>query len=359
VHGDTREVRQGEELDRAALAAYLRWHLADGDIPGLRLDADMDVSQFPGGHSNLTYLVRFGGAEMVVRRPPLGPVPPRAHDMAREYRWLAALHPLYPLAPRPYLLCEDLSVLGCVFYVMERRRGLVVRTDEPLPLAGHEDLRRRLSEAMVDTLVDLHSIDVTRGAVADLGKPVGFLDRQVRGWTERWERSRLEPIPSLDAAALWLAAHQPADVIEPAVVHGDFKLDNVLLNPLDPAHIVAVFDWEMAALGDPLVDLGILLAYWTATENAGAADALTTVTARPGYMSREEIIARYAERSGRDLSRIAYYEAFALFKIAVVIQQIYYRYRQGQTGDPRFASLGARVEALAVRANQVASAALP
>jgi aminoglycoside phosphotransferase (APT) family kinase protein len=359
VHGDTREVRRGEELDHTALAAYLRWHLADGDIPGLRLDADMAVSQFPGGHSNLTYLVRFGGAELVVRRPPLGPVPPRAHDMAREYRWLAALHPVFPLAPRPYLLCEDLSVLGCVFYVMERRRGLVVRTDEPMPLAGHEEMRRRLSEAMIDTLVDLHTVQVTRGPVADLGKPIGFLDRQVRGWTERWERSKLDPVPAMDAAALWLAAHQPADAVEPAVVHGDFKLDNVLLHPLDPAHIVAVFDWEMAALGDPLVDLGILLAYWTATEISSAPDALTTVTGRPGYMTRDEIVGRYAERSGRDLSRIAYYEAFAFFKIAVVIQQIYFRYKQGQTDDPRFVLLGGRVEALATRANQIASAALP
>ena len=192
MHGDTREVRRGEELDWPALAAYLRWHLSDRDIPGLRLSDDMVVSQFPGGHSNLTYLLRFGGAELVLRRPPLGPVPPRAHDMAREHRWLAALHPVFPLAPRPYLLCEDVSIIGCVFYVMERRRGIVVRSEEPMPLAGHPDLRRRLSESVVDALVDLHDLDVTSEPLASLGKPIGFVDRQVRGWTERWERSKLD-----------------------------------------------------------------------------------------------------------------------------------------------------------------------
>jgi aminoglycoside phosphotransferase (APT) family kinase protein len=354
VHGDTREVRRGEELDAGALAAYLRWHLSDSDIAGLRLDADMQVSQFPGGHSNLTYLIRFGGAELVLRRPPLGPLPPRAHDMAREYRWLAALHPVFPLAPRPYLLCEDEAVLGCVFYVMERRRGLVVRNEESMPLAGHPPLRRRVSEAVVDTLAELHRVDVTAPPLAALGKPIGFLDRQVRGWTERWERSKIEPLAVMDSMALWLAAHQPPDALDAAIVHGDFKLDNLLLDPLDPSHVLAVLDWEMAALGDPLVDLGILLAYWTPLESSGPEDALTMVTGRDGYLTRDELIDRYAAASGRDLTDVAFYEAFALFKIAVVVQQIYVRFRNGQTADPRFASLGNRVRELATRAEQVA-----
>lgn len=351
MHGDTREVRQGEELDWSALAAYLRWHLADNDIPGLRLADDMQVSQFPGGHSNLTYLIRLGGAELVLRRPPVGPLPPRAHDMAREYRWLTALHPVFPLAPRPYLLCEDPSVLGCVFYVMERRRGVVVRDEEPIPLAGHPDMRQRLSESLVDTLAELHRVDVSQGPLAELGKPIGFLDRQVRGWTERWERSRIDPLPAMDAVALWLSAHQPPDALDPAIVHGDFKLDNVLLNPLDPANVVAVLDWEMAALGDPLIDLGIMLAYWTPMDIPGQRDALTTVTGHPGYLSRDALIERYATQSGRDVSGVDFYEAFAVFKIAVIIQQIFYRYRQGQTDDARFATLGDRVRALAQRAH--------
>ncbi len=268
--GDTREVRPTEQLDWSALAAYLRWHLPAHKIAGLDLERDIEVSQFPGGHSNLTYLVRFGGAELVVRRPPLGPVPPKAHDMAREFKWLAAIHPVFPLAPRPYLLCEDHQVIGSVFYVMERRRGVVVRRDEPLGLANRTDARRRLSEALIDTLADLHAIDVTTGPLAGLGKPAGFVERQVRGWSrtmgsvEDWTR-----YPKMDALAAWLLAHLPPDPAEPTIVHGDFKLDNVLLDSLDVGRLVAVFDWEMSALGDPLVDLGIMLAYWTPTAPEG------------------------------------------------------------------------------------------
>jgi aminoglycoside phosphotransferase (APT) family kinase protein len=347
VFGDTREVRAGEALDWRALETYLRLYLPIQQIKGLDLSRDMEVSQFPGGHSNLTYLVRFGGAELVIRRPPLGPVPPKAHDMAREYRWLAALNHVFPLAPRVYLLCEDLAVIGSVFYVMERRRGLVVRAEEPMPLRDHPEARRRVSEALVDTLADLHSLDVTGGPLAALGKPAGFVDRQVRGWSERWNRSKLDELPEMDALAEWLIGRIPPDADPPAVVHGDFKLDNVLLDPLDLGNLVAVFDWEMSALGDPLVDLGILLAYWEPTAPPAQRDALTTVTHRPGYYTRHEILDRYAARSGRDVSNIVFYETFALFKIAVVIQQIYYRYTRGQTHDERFANFGERVAYLA------------
>jgi aminoglycoside phosphotransferase (APT) family kinase protein len=350
MHGETRDIRPAEQLDWAALAAYLRWHLPDHHLKGLDLSADMEVSQFPGGHSNLTYLVRLGGAEIVIRRPPLGPVPPRAHDMAREFRWLAALHPVFPLAPRPYLLCEDSSVIGSVFYAMERRRGIVVRHDEPLGLADHPEQRRRVSEAVVDTLADLHAVNVVAPPLADLGQPRGFVGRQVRGWTDRWEHAKIADISDMDALARWLADHLPPEPARPAIVHGDFKLDNVLLDPLDCAHVVAVFDWEMSALGDPLVDLGILLAYWTPSIATGQRDALSTVTDRPGYFSREDILDRYAKRSGRDLANIQFYEVFARFKIAVVIQQIFARYERGQTDDPRFASFGARVSGLARQA---------
>jgi aminoglycoside phosphotransferase (APT) family kinase protein len=287
---------------------------------------------------------------MVVRRPPLGPVPPKAHDMAREFRWLAALHPLFPLAPRPYLLCEDLSVIGSVFYAMERRSGIVVRHDEPLGLADHPGTRRRVSAAVVDTLADLHAVNVDAPPLADLGQPRGFVGRQVRGWTDRWQHARVADIPDMDALARWLAGRLPAEPTEPAIVHGDFKLDNVLLDPLDCGHVVAVFDWEMSALGDPLVDLGILLAYWTLPVTPGQPDALTTVTGRPGYFGRDDILQRYAARSGRDVGNIRFYEIFARFKIAVVIQQIFARYERGQTDDPRFAFFGDRVADLARQA---------
>jgi aminoglycoside phosphotransferase (APT) family kinase protein len=350
VLGDTREVRTGETLDWKALETYLRLHLPVQQIKGLDLSREMEVSQFPGGHSNLTYLVRFGGAELVLRRPPLGPVPPKAHDMAREYRWLAALNPVFPLAPRPYLLCDDAAVIGSVFYVMERRRGVVVRAEEPMPLRDHPEARRRVSEALVDTLADLHRLDVTTDPLAALGKPAGFVDRQVRGWSERWKRSKLDDLPEMDALAEWLIARIPPDADPPAVVHGDFKLDNVLLDPLDLGNLVAVFDWEMSALGDPLVDLGLLLTYWAPTAPPSQREPLPTVTDRPGYFTRQEIMDRYAARSGRDVSNIRFYETFALFKLAAVIQQIFYRYKRGQTSDERFANFGDRVEYLARQA---------
>jgi aminoglycoside phosphotransferase (APT) family kinase protein len=348
---DTRDVR--EPLDWPRLEAYLREHLAGAALAGLDLSSPMAIEQFPGGHSNLTYLVRFGGCELVLRRPPFGPIPPTAHDMAREHRWLDALNPLFPLAPRPYHFCGDADVIGAVFYLMERRRGIVVRSEEPEAIADRPEMRRRVSAALVDALVDLHAIDVTRSVLSALGKPAGFVERQVRGWTGRWQQSKTGEIPEMDALAGWLLQRMPADPERPGVVHGDFKLDNVMLDAADLARLVAVFDWEMCALGDPLVDVGILLAYWTRSEPPEHRDALTSITDRPGWFTREEIVERYAARSGRDLSNIHFYETFALFKIAVVIQQIYSRYARGQTDDPRFAHFDVRVAHLARQAAEL------
>jgi aminoglycoside phosphotransferase (APT) family kinase protein len=353
---DANAVRPGEQLDWERLVAWLRERLPACGVPELDVTRAPEVAQFPGGHSNLTYLVRFGGADIVVRRPPVGPVPPTAHDMAREYRWLSAMHRVFPLAPRPYLLCEDLDVIGSVFYAMERRRGMVVRADEP-PVLATSPARRRLSAAMIETLADLHAIDVGAQGLGTLGKPAGFVERQVRGWAERWNRSKTTPLPEMDALAAWLRDHLPVDPARPSVVHGDFKLDNVMLDPENVGRIVAVFDWEMSALGDPLVDVGILLTYWSPTAPPEQRDALTTVTDRPGYFTRQEIIDRYAARSGRDLSGIRFYEIFAVFKIAVVIQQIYHRYAQGQTTDRRFATFDARVAYLARHAAALATLA--
>jgi aminoglycoside phosphotransferase (APT) family kinase protein len=345
---DVRPVRATEQLDWPRLAGYLHEHLRD------RVDVDtsleMDVGQFPGGHSNLTYLLRFGEQELVLRRPPFGPVPPTAHDMAREYRWLTALHPVFPPAPEAFLFCDDPDVVGAPFYIMERRRGLVVRHEEPPALAGCPDARRRVSESLVDALADLHAVDIVREGLLGLGKPSGFVDRQVRGWTDRWHRSRIADVPDMTVLAAWLRDRMPGDPVRPAVVHGDFKLDNVMLGEHDIGRIVAVLDWEMAALGDPLVDVGILLAYWTSTAPAGQRDALTTVADEPGWLTRDEIVERYARRSGRDLSGIRFYEIFALFKVAVVIQQIFYRYTRGQTDDSRFAHFDVRVAHLARQA---------
>jgi aminoglycoside phosphotransferase (APT) family kinase protein len=350
---DTQPVRPTEQLDWPRLEAWLREHLAGAGIPGLRLDAPMRVDQFPGGHSNLTYHLRFGEVELVMRRPPFGPVPPTAHDMAREYRWLAAVHPVFPLAPRVYALCDDPSVVGSVFYVMERRHGIVVRHQEPPQIKDKPEVRRRVGLALVDALADLHAVDIERAGLTHLGKPAGFVERQVRGWTERWHRSKTTDVPDMEALAAWLAEHLPPNPAQPTIVHGDFKLDNLMLDASDPSRIVAVFDWEMAALGDPLVDVGILLAYWVPNAPPEQHDALTTVTTLPGWITPQELVERYAARSGREISTLRYFEVFALFKIAVVIQQIYFRFVKGQTDDPRFASFGDRVVFLARRASSL------
>ncbi len=351
MSADARPVREGEHLDWVRVAAYLQDCLPTGQIPGLDLSHDMQVGQFHGGHSNLTYLVRYGDVELVLRRPPLGPLPPTAHDMAREHRWLEAIHPLFPLAPRPYLLCQDPAIAGAPFYVMERRRGLIVRTDEPPQLHDQPGERRRVSRALVEMMAGLHAIDIQAAGLSRLGKPIGFVERQVRGWTERWQRSKTdEDVPAMEELVTWLPAHLPPDAEPPAIVHGDIKLDNVMLDPHDIGRLVAVFDWEMTALGDPLVDLGIFLAYWSHGTRLEPNDALASVTDRPGWFSRDEVIECYAAHSGRDLSRLAFYEAFALFKVAVVIQQIFFRYKRGHTNDARFAQFDVRVRHLARKA---------
>jgi aminoglycoside phosphotransferase (APT) family kinase protein len=351
---DSRPVRATEQLAWDRVARFLRDHLSEHDSLSVDLSRDMEVEQFHGGHSNLTYLVRFGDVELVLRRPPLGPVAPTAHDMAREYRWLAAMHPVFPLAPRPYVLCEDVDVAGAVFYVMERRRGVVIRTEEPPQLANQPEQRRRLSGALVDTLAGLHHIDIDEGNLRHLGKPAGFVARQLKGWTERWHRSKIDELPEMEALATWLEARLPADPVRPTVVHGDFKLDNVMVDPADVARLVGVFDWEMSALGDPLIDLGIFVAYWCHIKPVAGHDALNSVTCQPGWFGRDEIVERYAARTGADLSQLRFYEAFALFKVAVVIQQIYFRYLRGQTDDPRFAHFGQRVNLLAQQAAAIA-----
>lgn len=356
--GDTRAVRASEELDWPRLAAWLRERLPQRVAGRIDVSGEPHVEQFPGGHSNLTYLLRFAGGELVLRRPPFGTVPPRAHDMAREYRVLAAIHPLFPLAPEPYLLCEEAGVIGSVFYVMERRRGFVIRTDEP-PEVCDPAMRGRISGAIVDTLADLHAIDLAAHHLDSLGKPAGFVARQIRGWTERWHGSKTSEVPEMETLATWLASRVPPDPDRPALVHGDYKLDNVMLDRAAPDRLVAIFDWEMSAVGDPLVDLGILLCYWVHVPGASNDAALASVTTRPGWFNRQQILERYAARLPATLDAIAFYEVFAIFKLAVVVQQIYARYVRGQTDDARFASFGERVSLLARLAADLAGRGRP
>ncbi len=333
---DTASIRKGEELDVPALSAYL----AD-KLEGAR--AGLTVEQFPGGHSNLTYLLRTPAREFVLRRGPLGPVAPKAHDMGREYRVLQAVHPFFRPAPEVFHLCEDPAVLGAVFFVMERRRGIIVRDSIPPALAAFPDYERRVSQGFIECLVDLHSVDIDKHGLTALGKPVGFLDRQVRGWFERWQRSKTEEVPAMDRLMQWLGENMP--VSPPAtLVHNDFKLDNVMINAEDPGRIEAVLDWEMCTVGDPLVDLGLILCYWSQPSDPGGSKAALTLA--PGWFTPEQVIQTYAARTGRDVSRIRYYQVFAVFKLAVVLQQIYYRFYRGQTQDERFRHFDQRVRNL-------------
>src|SRR5262249_2205908 len=324
------------------------------------LNAPLFVEQFPGGHSNLTYMVSIFGREFVLRRPPIGPVAPTAHDMPREFRLLNAIHPHFYAAPRPYLLCEDASVIGAPFYLMERRRGLVIRRELPRELNDKPQALRDISNAIVSTMATLHKVDIYETGLVNIGKPVGFVTRQVKGWTERWHRSKTKEIAEIDEVAAWLldelppqshpAAGRPASLVD-----NDLKLDNVMLDPNDVSKIVAVLDWEMCTVGDPLVDLGILLCYWAEKDDpVDRREAISPVTVQPGWMTRAEITERYAELTGFDVSNIDFYEIFAIFKIAVVVQQIYFRYVRGQTHDERFAAFGPRVEGLARAALELA-----
>jgi aminoglycoside phosphotransferase (APT) family kinase protein len=328
-------VRAGEELDRDKLSGYLRDKIDGG--------AQLTIAQFPGGHSNLTYLLGTPVREYVLRRGPLGPVAPKAHDMAREYMVLKAVHPVFAPAPQVFHLCEDTSIAGAIFFVMERRRGIVVRDHIPAELSAFSDYPAQVSRGFVDCLVDLHAVDIEKHGLVSLGKPAGFLERQVRGWFERWIRAKTEEIPLMERLIQWLTDHLPESPA-PSLVHNDFKLDNLMLDASNPGRIEAVLDWEMATVGDPLVDLGLILCYWRQPSDPGGTKA--SLTSQPGWYTREQLIRHYAEKTGRDLSPINYYEVFALFKLAVVLQQIYVRFHRGQTQDERFRHFDKRVHNL-------------
>lgn len=347
-----RPVRSGEELPLDALASLVRERLGRGP------DEAVVVEQFPGGHSNLTYLVRVGADEFVLRRPPFGAKAIKAgHDMGREYRVLARLHPAYPKAPRPFFYCEEAdSPFGAPFYLMERVRGVILRNKPPAGLNLDADLMRRLSTGFVETLAELHALDVQAIGLGDLGKPEGYLARQVNGWSERYRTAQTDEVPDLETIIAWLGANLPEREAGASLIHNDFKFDNLVLDPNDLGRVVAVLDWEMVTVGDPLSDLGTAIAYWV---EAGDDDAFRSLTfslgPRPGSRSRREIGELYAEKSGRPVDHLVFYYCLALFKIAVIAQQIYFRYRKGMTSDERFAPFGFAVAILARRAAEAAA----
>ena len=330
-------VRDGQGFDVAALRAWLAPRI-DG------LGDALEISQFGRGYSNLTYLLRAGTREWVLRRAPPGVKIKTAHDMGREFRILSALAPVWPKAPRPLALSEDESVIGSAFYVMERVRGVVLRAKTPPGLVLSPDVMRRVSEATIDTLAEIHLIDWRGIGLAELGKPEGYVARQIHGWTERFRKAQTDDVSHLDDVVRWLETHMPPEK-SAALIHNDFKYDNVVLDPDDLGRVVAVLDWEMATIGDPLMDLGCTLGYWVQADDPPVlAAAKFGPTELPGNLTRTELVARYAERTGRPVGDVLYYYVYALFKLAGVAQQLYKRYRDGLTAEPRYAIMleGAR-----------------
>jgi len=334
-----RSVRPGEELDAARLGHFLLRHFPDAG-------QDLAIAQFPGGHSNLTYLVRQGSREFVLRRPPFGSRVKSAHDMGREYRVLSKLHAVYPPAPQVMLYCEDDSVLGAPFYLMERVRGVIIRRDPPEGLPFTPETARGLSESFIDNLARLHSLNYQAIGLGDLGKPQGYMERQVRGWLERYQGSKTGENPEVGPLAEWFQGHMPASGCT-ALIHNDYKYDNLVLDPSAVTNIVGVLDWEMSTLGDPLSDLGTSLAYWIDPEDSAELQKIRWCPSTyPGSFTRAELAKRYARASGRDVSDLVFYLAFARFKLAVIVQQIYFRYCRGLTKDARFAGMGEVVKTL-------------
>ncbi len=331
-----------EGIDLAGVSRFM-----EERVPGAR--GPFTVELISGGRSNLTYAVTGSTGSWVLRRPPLGHVLPTAHDMAREYRVLAALADTAVPVPRPFALCEDPAVTGAPFYVMERRYGVVVHDALPSGYAPTPAERRRISEALIDTMAALHAVDWRAVGLEGFGRPEGFMARQVRRWAEQWERSKTRELPAIERVRDWLAARVPPSP-PPTIVHGDMRLGNIMLAADDPGRVVAVLDWEMSTIGDPFADLGWLLACWAEPGDPpmwieGLSPNLPMLA--PGFLTRQAMLERYVQRSGRDAAHVDWYLVFGLYKLAVIVEGIHARYLKGQTVGEGFEVYGQRVPLLA------------
>ena len=325
-------VRPGEELDSERLAGYLRETIPE-------LEGELVIEQVPQGYSNLTYLLRFENRQLVLRRPPFGVRIKSAHDMGREFKILSQLTAVYPKIPQPLLYNDDESLLGAPFYVMTRLDGVILRAQMPEEMTPDPALMEQISAAFVDNLVDLHAVDYLKARLGDLGRPEGYVGRQINGWSKRYQNARSDDIREMEEVMAWLANNKPPES-GAALIHNDYKYDNLVLDPADWSRIVGVLDWEMATIGDPLMDLGSSLGYWVEAGDPAEIRALRlSPTDLPGNPSRSELVERYARQSGRDVDNIVFYYVYGLFKLAVIVQQIYSRFLQGHTTDPRFAGL--------------------
>jgi aminoglycoside phosphotransferase (APT) family kinase protein len=322
-------VRSGEEIDARAVDRWLRSVVPD-------LEGTPEVTQYAGGASNWTYRLAYANRDFVLRRPPAGTKAKSAHDMGREYRMQRALKPFYPCVPDMVGLCEDESVIGVPFYVMDRVAGIILRKRVPEGLLRDESTTRRLCENVVDKLIELHQVDYRAAGLDSMGKGPGYARRQIEGWSDRYEKARTWNVPRFSYVRDWLAANTPDDVATCAI-HNDFRFDNVILDPNDITRVIGVLDWEMATIGDPLMDLGNALAYWVEPGD----DFMTRRLRRqpthlPGMLSRREVVEQYTEKTGRKIDNLAFYEVYGLFRLAVIAQQIYFRYHHKQTKNPAF-----------------------
>jgi len=341
-------VRDGEELDASAVDRFMKQAVAD-------LQCEPVIRQYPGGASNLTYQVDYGSRSFVLRRPPLGKIARSAHDMLREARVMAALKPVYSYVPEIVATCDDHSVLGCDFYVMQRLEGVILRQDFPADLAMPAEDVRTLCKNVIDKLVELHKVDAEAAGLSHIGKGEGYVQRQIGGWSERFVKARTDDVGDFAAVMKWLNEKMPGDVAQ-VVIHNDFRFDNVVLNPDNPFEVIGVLDWEMATIGDPLMDLGNSLAYWVQADDEAPFKMLRRQpTHQPGMFTRDEVVTYYAQQSGRKIENFDFYEVYGLFRLAAIVQQIYTRYYHGQTADKRFAMFGQAANYLQMRCEKLIS----
>lgn len=329
------EVRKGEDLDWQKLEAYLRSELPTYTI------GEMNVAQFHGGHANLTYLLQFGAQELVLRRPPFGKIAPGAHDMKREYRVLSKLYKVFPEAPRAYLFCDDESIIGAPFVVMERKRGEVVRYELIDCFKPFDKAEERLTTAMIKAQANLHKVDFEKAGLSKLGRPEGFLERQLAGWSQRWELSKIGENKDMDEVLALLASSIPTPQAT-SIIHNDIKLDNCQFQADNPDKVTAIFDWDMTTLGDPLVDIGSTLGYWHEPYFDGHK---MPVSLSKTFPDKDFLIEKYAEFTGFSMERIDWYHAFAYVKGAVITAQLYQRFVNGKSTDKRMESFGAVAKA--------------
>ncbi|PCJ45509.1 MAG: phosphotransferase family protein [Moraxellaceae bacterium] len=324
-------IRDGEELDTAIIEKFVKQHVDN-------LEGDLRITQFPGGASNLTYALSFDNQELILRRPPFGTIAKSAHDMGREYRVMDKLKPTYPYVPKMIAFCDDPSIIGCDFYLMERLVGIIPRSELPKDLTLTKQETNTLCTNVVDKLIELHQVDIEASGLAELGKGDGYIERQIEGWSKRYRNAKTDNVPDFEKVMAWLHDNMPKQV-KTCIIHNDFRFDNVVLNPENPTEVIGVLDWEMATLGDPLMDLGNSLAYWIeATDDPMMQMTRRQPTHLEGMMTRQQVVDYYCDKMGIECDDFTFYRVYGLFRLAGIIQQIYYRFHHGQTKDKRFAN---------------------